>query len=403
MAAKDPEIKLSFNRNYYKFMQWDITQHCNLRCAHCRSTEFYSQSKNIDLPLDVNRRIAEELYVNGVRRIHFLGGEPLFRKDFCDFVEYLDSIGMEWSVNTNATLLTEKVAKRLLDARARVITISLDGPDAESNDAIRGSGVFDKVCENTVRLTHLRDRRRSNTRVVISCTVVRQSTGHMGAMTDLAHQLGVNSLILSSLRLMGRAKESVCDLGVDFATELGMGEEVACNIAAGKTQHIQLGFLTPVAIQYLNEEYGTAFPFYDASCNAVIQKGYIQPDGALFPCQSLTDSAEIPKAIGPLPRRSLSDHSFDEIWNSKEMRRIGAALFGPKIGESMLPCRYCRYFRVLCYPCPLGELGGKRSINYACLEAMTKLAERRGYDVPWRGLLNEMKTKQEQTKEVKTS
>lgn len=119
---------------------------------------------------------------------------------------------MEWSVNTNATLMTEKVAKRLLDAKARVITVSLDGPDAESNDAIRGHGVFEKVCENTARLTHLRDKQGSQTRVIISCTLVRQSCGKLGEMVEQAHKLHVNSVILAPLRLIGRARESACDL-----------------------------------------------------------------------------------------------------------------------------------------------------------------------------------------------
>jgi radical SAM protein with 4Fe4S-binding SPASM domain len=375
-------------RNFHKFMQWDITQRCNLRCIHCRSTEFYDESRILDLPLEENKRIAEELYLNGVRRIHCLGGEPLIRDDFCDFVSYLQELGMEWSVNTNATLLTEKVAQQLLDAGARVITVSLDGPDAESNDAIRGKGVFDKVCENTARLTHIRNQQGKPTRVVISCTLFSQSAGQMGMMANLARELGVDSLILGALRSMGRARHSEADLRPHINAELEMGEEVARTMASGNTQHVQLGFLTPVAIQYINEMYSTAFPIYDGSCTALLQKGYIQPDGALFPCQSLTDAARTPKAIGSISRRSLAAESFDEIWNSVEMRRIEEVLFSPEVASRMLPCRYCRYFRELCYPCPLGPVAGKTAVHFQCLEAMARLAELRGHVAPWRDLIN---------------
>ena len=377
-------------KNYHKFMQWDITQRCNLRCIHCRSTEFYSDSHIIDLPMVANKEIAEELYLNGVRRIHFLGGEPLIRKDFCSLAEYLTDLGIGWSVNTNATLLTEEIAQRLLDSEALVITISLDGPDAESNDAVRGQGVFEKVYKNTACLTKLRDRQGKKTSVVISCTLFKDNVGLMKKMVKLVSELHINNLIISGLLYMGRAKQNYNYMCVDFSTELVVGEELARNTIEGCTQNVQLGFLSPLAIQYLNEEFGTDFPIYDASCSALTHQGFIQPDGALFPCQALADAANIPKVMLPLPRRSLIEYSFDEIWNSPEMQRIGNLLTSRRVDKLMLPCHYCHYFRLLCNPCPLGPLKKKPSVKFTCLEAMTRLSKRRGYDAPWRELVREM-------------
>ncbi len=402
MLATCLTVPPSSRRNYQKFMQWDITRACNLRCTHCRSTEFYDDGRIRDLPFETNKRIAEDLYLNGVRRIHFLGGEPLARGDFCDLAEYVQALGIDWSVNTNATLLTRTITQRLLRAQPSVITISLDGPDAESNDSIRGAGTFARVCRNTVRLTRLRRQWLLPTRIVISCTLVRQDAGRMDAMAVLARRLGVDSLILSSLRSMGRARESSAHIDVSPNSKLNMGEEVARHVAEGHSQHIQLGFLAPVAIQYLNETYGTAFPIYSANCTAITQKGYIQPDGAIFPCQSLTDVAQMPQPIGPVPRRSLADHGFEAIWNGLEMRRIEDALFDSSVESRLLPCRYCRYFKVVCYPCPLGALAGRVSVHLDCLEAMSRLSERRGYAAPWREWLERASCYPERKHEEKT-
>jgi MoaA/NifB/PqqE/SkfB family radical SAM enzyme len=387
-----PPLAVQVKRNHFKFMQWDITARCNLRCAHCRSTEFYKAGDVHDLDYDANVHIAHELFVNGVRRIHFLGGEPLMRRDFCDFAGVVRQLGICWSVNTNATLLDENTALRLLTADAHVITVSLDGPTAESNDAVRGKGVFEKVCENTARLTSLCKRLKKPTRVIIACTLVRQNAAEIGRMVDLARALGVNSLILSALQLRGNARQSVDSLQVGDPAALGIGLQAAEKIAAERSPHVQLGFLTPIAIQYVNEASGSAFPIYDTSCGALRQKGYIQPDGALFPCQSLTDKEPLPAGIGPMPRRSLAHEDFGSVWYSRRFEAILERLFSPDVDPYMLPCRYCAYYRTLCYPCPLGALGRHFSVHHLCLKAMSGLAAMRGVNAPWNGLLNQPST-----------
>jgi radical SAM protein with 4Fe4S-binding SPASM domain len=310
------------------------------------------------------------------------------RRDFCDLAEYVNGLGIVWSVNTNATMLDDKIARRLLRAQAHVVTVSLDGPTAEINDSVRGPGVFEKVCENTAILTALRDKLNPDTRVVISCTLVRRNAEDVGRMVDLAKSLGVNSLILSELQIRGNARQSADSLRVHKTSEIDIGVRVAENLSKNRTQHVQLGFLTPVAIQYINEAYGTQFPIYDASCGALTQKGYIQPDGALFPCQSMTDKETMPSIIGPMFRMSLAQFDFEDIWHSRRYGSIKELLFSNSVDHYKLPCKYCKYFRTLCYPCPLGALGSQWSLHQLCLEAMSRLADLRGMDAPWHELLN---------------
>ena len=374
------------NPNFYKFMQWDITSRCNLNCAHCRSTEFYLNSHIKDLTLKQNQSIAEKLYVNGIRRIHFLGGEPLIREDFCDFVKYIHKLGITWSVNTNGTLITNKIAEDLLSCDPQVITVSLDGPDKNSNDLVRGNGVFDKVCKNIARLVKIRNQMNKKTRIVISATLVQQSINRVDQMVKLSNELGVNSLILSSLRMMGRAKGSANKLAINSNIKIMAAQKIAKK-AKINDQHVQLGFLTPIEIEDLNEELGTDFPIYDSSCGALIDKGFIQPDGSLFPCQSLTDTADLPKVLGTMTRKSLINYEFNEIWDSPAMHRIKDLLFHPSIDQITLPCQFCKYYKVICYPCPITALRGSWSIFNDCMQAMDRMAARRGHPSLIRDLL----------------
>jgi MoaA/NifB/PqqE/SkfB family radical SAM enzyme len=80
----DNDISEHLNRNNNKFMQWDITKKCNLKCKHCRSVDYYDGKKGegiIDLSTKEVFKVIDDIARNGVTRIHFLGGEPFMMKD----------------------------------------------------------------------------------------------------------------------------------------------------------------------------------------------------------------------------------------------------------------------------------------------------------------------------------
>jgi len=153
----------SLNRNQKKFMQWDITKQCNLRCKHCRSTDYYEGEdgdKIIDLSTEEVFRTINDLAKNGVNRIHFLGGEPFMRKDLLDIVKYGFRKGIICSINTNGTLLTQELIVNVLKCKVYLLTFSLDGASKETNDFIRGKGVFEKVCDNIRLVNRIRKEKK---------------------------------------------------------------------------------------------------------------------------------------------------------------------------------------------------------------------------------------------------
>jgi heme b synthase len=65
------------------------------------------------------------------------GGEPLLRTDIFDLVKHGSSKGLRMVMATNGTLFTEEIAQKLKTSGIQRISISLDGPDAETHDAFR--------------------------------------------------------------------------------------------------------------------------------------------------------------------------------------------------------------------------------------------------------------------------
>lgn len=129
---------------------------CNLRCTHC----FISCSPDNDtlrfMSRDQVRTVIDEAADQGVKEIYFTGGEPFLHPEIFAILE--DSLAVApTSVLTNGVLITERFAARLgeLQARSRYaleIRVSLDAPEEEANDAIRGPGVFRRALRGMLRL-----------------------------------------------------------------------------------------------------------------------------------------------------------------------------------------------------------------------------------------------------------
>ena len=94
-------------------IKWDITYKCNLFCEHCINGNFLEKKPN-ELTFKEAVRIIDNIssYID-IDRIHFLGGEPLTRKDFIDILEYLDSKQIKFGFNTNGLLFAGKNMERI--------------------------------------------------------------------------------------------------------------------------------------------------------------------------------------------------------------------------------------------------------------------------------------------------
>ena len=377
--AKPGNLKPSFTlSNKHRFVQFDITRQCNLRCAHCRSTSFYEGSQEHEAISDMSTeevyRALDSLSAAGVERIHFLGGEPFFRKDMLDIVDYASGKGIVCSINTNGTFVTPEIHDRLFSSKLYLLTFSLDGASPETNDPIRGKGVFELVTKNMKALDDERKRRKQYIRQII-CTVVTKSNAHeMTKMMDVAHEIGADSLIFTPLRQRGRAGNNLDKLYFSDQETFELSEKLAQIIASGHSQHVQMGLGSPLVAEYLNRKYGTKFPITPGGCNALATKAFVQPDGAMFPCQELTEyfTTRSGKKI-EMPRTSVLESGAKNIWDSKLYSGLLSAFFKSDALKNYVPCNRCKYLGSICWPCPIPTLRGDRLVMRNCQMIMDKM------------------------------
>ena len=102
------------------------------------------------------RTALEESAGMGVKEYYFTGGEPFMNHEMVGILD--DTLGYgPATVLTNATLLPPRRAEELRcisEGRRHPLElrVSIDGPDAAVNDAIRGEGTFDRAMEGVAAL-----------------------------------------------------------------------------------------------------------------------------------------------------------------------------------------------------------------------------------------------------------
>ena len=132
---------------------------CNLRCTHC----FISCSPENHSFWFMTRAEVKEVLENsvghGVKEYYFTGGEPFMNPEMLGILEDTLALGPA-TVLTNATLLPDRTVQKLADLASRSpysleLRVSLDGVNAEMNDALRGEGSFERAMEGVARLVEV--------------------------------------------------------------------------------------------------------------------------------------------------------------------------------------------------------------------------------------------------------
>ncbi|MBP0975789.1 MAG: radical SAM protein [Oscillospiraceae bacterium] len=237
----------------------ELTNRCNLRCRHCCMNALPA-CEDTDLPTEDWKRIIDKLSGLHLEALTLTGGEPLIRQDFFEIAQYAkDTLKVPMQLMSNATLITEAVADRLIELFDD-FSFSLDGADEESCAPVRGKGVFANAMRGIMRM-----KERGMKHFSLSFTEVRQNQHAVQKFEDLCKELGATPMI-RNFDLVGRA-----------ATHLDLVPE-----------DVDADYM-PVTVPF--PKGCDCFPPHDmpvgVSCGAILEKFAIGYDGTLFPCISM--------------------------------------------------------------------------------------------------------------------
>ena len=117
---------------------WNLTQRCNLACAHCYIAAGPWHGGGGELTTDECRRIADEiLEINPAPLFVLSGGEPLLRDDLETIAAHAARSGATVVVGTNGTGLTDERIASLQESGVTGVAISVDSLSERYHDRFR--------------------------------------------------------------------------------------------------------------------------------------------------------------------------------------------------------------------------------------------------------------------------
>jgi radical SAM protein with 4Fe4S-binding SPASM domain len=171
-------------------VSWNLTYRCNLACEHCYldaggaplvGTENFADRS--ELGTDECFRVIDEIAAFAPECVTILtGGEPLLRRDILEIVRRAAERGLWVVVGTNGVSITENLARRLAEAGARGLSLSLDALDPDRHDRfrrVRGAWL------NTVEGAEILNR--TGLPFIVQTTAGSHNLGELDAIADFAH------------------------------------------------------------------------------------------------------------------------------------------------------------------------------------------------------------------------
>ncbi len=309
------------------YIQWHITNLCNLRCQHCYQDDF---SKRNDLDWAGLKKVCDNL-LNTMRDwdktacIHLTGGEPLLKPELFPLLNHLDQHSMveELGIITNGLPIDRETMKRLSGfSKLRKIKISLDGGNAETNDSIRQKGTFDKVMKNIPLI-----KREERFEIILMLTAMKRNFRSLLSLFKLCQDLGIDGLIIERFIPLSRGRESLDEVlsKEEWKEMIGMLSDFISTQEEDSFfpyQAFQIGFS------------GEEAELLGAPCVIGVDGLCIMPEGSVFPCR------RFPISIG-----NLLETPLKQIWEESELleklRRKGN-LKGKCGSCEIRDCRGCR-------------------------------------------------------------
>src|SRR5215470_4864531 len=184
-------------------VSWNLTQRCNLECAHCYMSAHAGADTRGELSTEECRRVIDEIArVNPNVFLILTGGEPLLRRDIFDVAGYATDKGFTTVLGTNGVLLREPQAKLMRERGVLGASISLDSTDKVKHDAFRHlPGSWDGAVRATRVLAD------AGLDFSLHMSVTEWNVGEVPAMIDLARKLGARVLNFFFLVRTGRGRD----------------------------------------------------------------------------------------------------------------------------------------------------------------------------------------------------
>jgi heme b synthase len=190
-----------------KWIAWEITRRCNLKCVHCRSSSGLEAKGHPDFTLDEAKRVLDDIASYAKPVVVLSGGEPLLRPDVFEIATYGTSLGLRMCLATNGTLVTQEICGKIKAAGIKMVSLSLDGASAEVHDDFRCQpGAFAGTL-NAARLF-----KENSISFLINSSFTKRNQDEIPKIYQLAKEIGATAWYMFMIVPTGRGEDIMDEL-----------------------------------------------------------------------------------------------------------------------------------------------------------------------------------------------
>jgi len=305
-----------------------LTERCNSRCVTCD----YWRHGRTDMTFEAVQRLLPSLAQLQTRVVLLSGGEPLLNPEWESIAHALSDAGLKvWLLTSGLSLAKHaRRAVEVLDA----ITVSLDGTDRPTYQAIRGLDALDNVCEG------IRAAAYHGVSPGLRVTVQRANFRQLPHFVSLAKELGARQVSFLAVDVanphaFGRTEGFSSDLALR-PDELPEMDELLCAMERNYAAEFRSGFIaeSPAKLRRILQYFGALHdlaPYPPVRCNAPEFSAVLGATGQVQPCFFISGPPEA------MLRGEDSPFDFSSTLNGERM----TALRGSIRAGARAECKTC--------------------------------------------------------------
>ena len=170
-----PQIRM-FD-DFPPYLQIEPTSICNYRCVFCYQTDNKFNKRSDGHMGHMKLETFKFLIDQAEGNIEFISlasrGEPLLCPDFKEMLSYTRDKFYNLKINTNASLLDEKMSHAILESGVKTLVFSADAADSKLYSKLRVNGKLETVLANIKKFQEIRIKKNPKSKIITRVSGVK--------------------------------------------------------------------------------------------------------------------------------------------------------------------------------------------------------------------------------------